>query len=248
MMHAGASTRVAVWSGPRNVSTALMRAWGSRADTVVVDEPFYAHYLQHTGRAHPGRASIMAAGEVRWRSVVAQLTGGVPEGRAIYYQKHMAHHLFPFMEGSWMEVLRHVLLIREPRAMLASLLRVLPGVTLPETGLPQQVRLLAYLQQRGQTVPVVVARDVLRDPPGLLRALCQKLGVPFTPEMLTWAPGLRPTDGVWAAHWYSRVAESTGFEPYRPSTAVLPATAEPLLAACQPLYDQLYAQRLVSEG
>lgn len=234
-----------MWSGPRNISTALMRAWEARGDTWVVDEPFYAHYLLVTGADHPGREEVVAAGETDWRVVAERLSGPVPEGREIFYQKHMAHHLLPDMEGEWLERLSHAFLIRDPREMLTSLVRVTPEPALEDTGLPQQVSLFHRVREAtGRTPPVVDARDVLEDPAGVLAALCEALGVAWTERMLSWDAGPRETDGVWAKHWYAAVERSTGFRPWRPKREPVPERLADLEAACLPLYDELHTHRL----
>jgi len=237
--------RIALWSGPRNISTALMRSWGARPDTVVVDEPLYAHYLAVTGRAHPGREAVIARGETDWRAVVDRLTGPIPDGASIYYQKHMAHHLLPDMERTWVQALRNAFLIRAPREMLTSLVEVLPEPTLSDTGLPQQWDLFRRLRrERGTPPPVVRARDVLTAPRATLGALCEALDVPFREAMLSWEPGPRDTDGVWAEHWYDAVYDSTGFRPYEPKDAPVPDRLEGLLAECRTLYANLCDHRL----
>ena len=241
--------RIAVWSGPRNISTALLRSWGSRPDTYVCDEPLYAHYLQATGIAHPGRDEIMAAHDTDWRAVVKWLTGPIPEGRSIFYQKQMAHHLLPEIDRGWIGSLRNAFLIRDPAEMLASLAEVLPQPRLEDTGLPQQCELFDSLARdsggaASLTPPVIDARDVLQDPEGMLRRLCAALDVPWSDAMLSWEPGPRPTDGVWARHWYGNLLASTRFQPYRPRREPLPARLEPLLAVCRPYYERLYTHRL----
>ena len=241
--------RIALWSGPRTLSTALMRSWGSRADTVVADEPLYAHYLDATGRAHPGRDEIIAHYETDWRAVVDRLTGPIPDGASIYYQKHMTHHLLPDMETDWVLALRNAFLVREPREMLRSLAEVLPAPTLSDTGLPQQWTLFQTLhRERGTPPPVVQARDVLEAPRAVLGALCDALGVPFRDAMLSWESGPRETDGIWAEHWYDSVYDSTGFRPYRPKDTPLPARLAPLHETCRPLYEKLHSHRLSSHS
>src|SRR4051794_26331482 len=206
---------IAMWSGPRNISTALLRSWGNRPDTFVTDEPLYAHYLQATGLPHPGAAEVIASQDADWRKVTAWLTGAVPEGKQIWYQKHMAHHLLPGIGREWLAGLTHCFLIREPREMLTSLVHFIPQPVLEDTGLPQQAALFAEERERtGRTPPVLDAREVLEDPRGLLESLCGALDVPFREEMLSWAPGRRATDGVWAKHWYAAVERSTTFQPY----------------------------------
>ncbi|MGH8131199.1 MAG: HAD family hydrolase [Steroidobacteraceae bacterium] len=239
------TTRIAMWSGPRNISTAMMRAFGSRPDTTVIDEPLYAHYLKVTGVAHPGREQVLAAHESDWEKVATTLTGPNPDGRAIWYQKHMAHHLLPMIRRDWLDRLTHAFLIREPDAMLASLVKTFPGAGLADTGLVQQCEILDRVADRlGRAPPVVLASDVLKNARELLTALCDALGIPFLPEMLAWAPGPRATDGAWAPYWYAAVEASSGFEPYRLEPVELPAALAALLDECRPWYEKLYALRL----
>ncbi len=239
--------RIAMWSGPRNVSTALLRSFGSRADTVVCDEPFYAHWLRETGTPHPGSEQIQRVHETDWQRVSKQLTARLPAGKSVFYQKHMAHHLLPERERSWMAGMNHAFLIREPRAMLASLCEVVPQPSLLDTGLPQQVQLFEQLLAQGATPPVIDSADLLRQPGPMLRALCERLNLSYDPSMLTWETGPRDTDGCWSVHWYASVMASTGFEPYRPSRKPLPRSLAPLADACEPLYQSLFNHRLVPE-
>ena len=172
-------THIAMWSGPRNISTAMMRSFGSRPDTAVSDEPLYAHYLKVTGVAHPGRDDVLAAHESDWRRVATELTGPVPGGRAIWYQKHMAHHLLPMIERGWLDRLTHAFLIREPDEMVASLLKTFPGAALADTGLAQQCEIFDRVTERlGRAPPVVLASDVLKDPRAGLVDSCN--GLPAT--------------------------------------------------------------------
>lgn len=238
------TTRIAAWSGPRNISTALMRSWGSRTDTAVVDEPLYAHWLQATGAPHPGRDEIVRAYPTSWREVVDQLTGPVPGGRPIWFQKHMTKHVTEEVELGWLDGFRHLFLIRDPAEVVVSFAKV-SQVDLDETGLPQQVRLFEHVTETtGRVPPVVDARDVLTAPRSMLEAVCAALDVPFDPAMLTWEAGRRPTDGIWAPYWYAAVERSTGFEPYRPTTTEVPDHLTGLLARCQPLYERLARHRL----
>jgi hypothetical protein len=239
--------RLAMWSGPRNISTALMRSWGNRADTIVCDEPFYAHYLKSTGiTTHPGFQEIIDHHEADWDKTVEWLTGPLPAGKSIFYQKHMAHHMLRDRDYSWTDSVTNCLLIREPREMITSLAEFLPQPTLEETGLPHQAWLLDYLTTKNGEPPIVLdAKDVLLDPPRMLRLLCQRLGVDFTDEMLHWPPGLRTTDGVWAKFWYTKVAESTTFNRYSRKEVEVPKRLMPLLAVCEKIYDRLYSHRLI---
>jgi hypothetical protein len=231
--------RIAMWSGPRNISTALMRSFGARTDTVVVDEPFYAYFLAETGLDHPGRDRVLASQSTDWREVAAALAGPLPDGIKIHYQKHMAHHLLPGIDRSWLGALTNAYLIRDPDEVVGSYARVREEPTLDDLGFRQQVEL--YREHGG---PVVDARDVLDDPAGTLAALCAALGIPFDEHMLRWEPGPRPTDGVWAPYWYASVERSTGFAPYRAPTGPLPGHLRPLADAARPLYEELHAVRL----
>jgi len=237
--------RVAMWSGPRNISTALLRSWGNRPDTTVVDEPLYAYYLKRTGLDHPGAEEVIARHESDWKRVVDWLTGPVPEGKAVWYQKHMAHHLLPEVDRSWLDRVTNTFLIREPSEMITSLVKVLPNPRLEDTGLPQQAEIFEQVRgATGSTPPVIDARDVLENPRALLERLCERLGLPFDEAMLSWPPGLRPTDGVWAKYWYANVEKSTGFQPYTPKNEPVPKRLESVLDACETLYQRLYEHRL----
>jgi hypothetical protein len=242
----GEVLRLAMWSGPRNLSTAFMRSWGNREDTLVVDEPFYAHYLDYTGLDHPGRDEVVAAHERDWRRVVTALLAPVPEGIEILYQKQMSHHLLPHMGREWLGSMTHAFLVRDPKPMLASLGEKLGEFDLLATGLPQQVEIFDYVvRSTGRIPPVVDAADLLAAPEQILRALCSALEIEFSTRMLSWPPGPRTTDGVWAKHWYQRVERSTGFEL---QAADEPTALDGRLAAiereCRPLYAKLREHRL----
>jgi hypothetical protein len=242
------SLRIAMWSGPRNISTALMRSWGNRPDTFVCDEPFYAHYLVQTKLAHPGADEVIRDQENDWRKVAAWLTGPIPESKTIFYQKHMAHHLLPNMERGWLDHVTNCFLIREPREMLTSLLHFLPQPTLADTGLPQQVEIFRQVQERsGRTPPALDARDVLDNPRRSLGLLCDALNVPFTEAMLSWPSGPRKTDGVWAKYWYAAVEKTTTFQPYKPKDEPVPTPLKELLGQCEDLYGELHRHRLHGE-
>lgn len=245
----GVTIRIAMWSGPRNISTALMRSWESRADCAVTDEPLYGHYLStlDPGRraAHPGAGEVMASQSTDWREVAAALTGPVPGGRPVWYQKHMAHHLSPGMDTGWVHGLTNCFLIRDPAAMIASFAKVIPDPRPEDLGLPQQVALFEAVRTRTGRVPGVIdAADVLADPPTALAGLCRAVGAAWDPAMLSWAPGPRETDGVWGPHWYGRVYTSTGFERAVGEAAEVPARLRGVLEACEGMYGALVAHRL----
>jgi Sulfotransferase domain len=231
-----------MWSGPRTVSTALMRAWENRQDTVVVDEPLYAFYLAATGLDHPGRDEVIASQPTSWETVVRGLASDpLPAGVAVAYAKHMTHHVLASVDLAAFAPFRHAFLIREPRALLASYAKVRSAPTLSDLGLRQQARLF---EEFGG--PVIDSSDLLAAPEAVLRALCAALGVPFTAAMLSWPAGPRPSDGVWAPHWYDSVRRSTGFAPPRPAATPpdLGPGLEPLLEACLPYYEKLRENRI----
>ncbi len=242
---AASQLRLAMWSGPRNISTAMMRAWGNRPDAVVLDEPFYGYYLAATGLDHPGRHDIIASQPSDWRDVVAALTDPVPGGKAIVYQKHMTHHLLEAVDRAWLAEMTNCFLIRDPVEVLASYARVRSAVTLEDLGLPQQVEIFEAERAHGGAVPPVLdARDVLEHPRALLERLCAAVGIAFDERMLCWPPGRRDTDGVWAEHWYAKVEVTTGFAPYRAPTEPLADVLKPLAEAAAPYYRWLYEHRM----
>jgi hypothetical protein len=237
--------RIAMWSGPRNISTALMRSWGNRPDTFVCDEPFYAHFLRETGRNHPGADEVIAHQENDWRKVAAWLTGPIPEGKAIFYQKQMSHHLLPHIERGWLDRVTSCFLIREPREVITSYIKKAPDPEAQDTGFPQLAEIFTWVREHaGQTPPILDARDVLGNPRRMLGLLCDALGVEFSERMLSWPPGLRPTDGIWAKHWYAEVVNSTSFQPYQPKPDAVPERLVAVYDQCCTYYQMLYPHRL----
>jgi len=244
-----APLRVAMWSGPRNISTAMMRAWENRGDCAVSDEPLYAAYLATTGLDHPGRDDVIAAGDTDWRSVVAALTTGpAPDDQPVWYQKHMTHHLLPGMDTEWVHGLRNVLLIRDPAQVVESYLKSRASIAPADIGLLQQVTLWQAITERSGVAPLVIdADDFLQAPGAYLQAVCAALGIPFTERMLAWPAGPRESDGIWAPHWYDVVWRSTGFEPWRQRQPQLTGHALSVAEACRPAYEQLHAVRLLTK-
>lgn len=237
--------RLAVWSGPRNISTALMRSWGNRPDTLVCDEPFYAHYLKETGINHPGANEVIQHHDTDWREVIDYLLGPVPDGKRIFYQKHMNKHMLPHIDISWIDRVTNCFLIREPREMITSFIKVVPNPVIDDFGLIEQVNMFNRLRETSGAVPIVVdAKDILQNPRKILGLWCERLGVEFMEEMLHWPPGIRETDGVWAKYWYDSVIHSTGFAPYQPKREEVPKPLRQLLKQCNELYDILHQHRL----
>lgn len=236
--------RIAMWSGPRNISTAMMRAFGNRGDCSVVDEPFYAHYLAQSGLDHPGRDEIVERGETDWRRVVDALTGPVPHDRPVFYQKHMTHHMLPHIGHDWFDRVEHVFLIRDPREVLISYLKSRPHATAADIGVLQQADLYDEVTASRGAPPVIDADEFLKRPEAHLRALCAQLGIAFTQRMLNWPAGPRDSDGIWAPFWYDAVLKSTGFEPWRERDLAVADAHRDVIDACMPSYRRLFDRRL----
>lgn len=245
--------RIAMWSGPRNISTALMRAFENRPDCAVVDEPFYGYYLKTTGLEHPAGAAIMASMSCDWREVARQLCEELPATAnpascAVVYQKHMTQHILPAMDMGWTDGLQNCFLIREPRRIIASYAKVRPQFAIEELGFPQQWALFERVADRlGKAPPVIDSARSLGDPEGVLRSLCARVDVPFSESMLHWPAGTRASDGVWAPHWYAAVERTTGFEPINevPLEEVpVPAGCEAMCAEAEEVYARLLEHAL----
>lgn len=237
--------RIAMWSGPRNLSTAMMYAFAARGDCTVVDEPFYANYLLQTGIDHPMRAEIVAAQPTDPALVVATLLGdGVPE-RPIVYQKHMCQHMIDNVSRDWMPACTNVFLIRHPARVVASYARKREGPSAADLGFSRQAELFDGLAQRTGSAPLVIDSTDIRARPGpMLQALCRALGIPFTPAMLSWPSGPKPFDGVWAPHWYGAVHRSTGFDGAEGPLPTLEPRYQALAEAALPEYARLAQFRL----
>jgi hypothetical protein len=236
-----------MWSGPRNISTAMMRSFENRPDTAVIDEPFYAAYLAATGIDHPLREESLAAQPTDWREVVKIVLGPIPENRSLFYQKHMTHHMQPAFGLEWIARCRNAFLIRAPEDVLASYTEKRSEVTLDDIGFVQQSEIFDREAVRlGHAPPVIDAADVLAEPQRTLSALCRALDIPFTDRMLHWPAGRRPTDGAWAPAWYDAVERSTGFaHPRAPvSFKNLRDDLKPIALAARPHYERLLHYRL----
>ena len=237
--------RIAMWSGPRNLSTAMMRSFGSRADTFVSDEPFYGSFHKITGADHPMREETIAAMDCDWTSVMQTLRGDPPDGSPIWYQKHMWHHMAGPIGYEDFAGFTHAFLIREPERMIASYLRKRETAAFANFGMDRQAEFFEREADRlGHAPPVIDANDVLANPPGVLFKLCEALGIPGDPAMLSWAPGRRETDRPWAPHWYGAVERSTGFGPPEAEPVHLPPDAQRVADRCRPYYDRLAAYRI----
>jgi hypothetical protein len=239
------TVHIAMWSGPRNLSTAMMRSFGSRSDTFVSDEPFYGAFLKDSGAGHPMRDEIIGAMDCDWPSLMRSLGGPAPDGSSVWYQKHMWHHMVGPIGYQDFTGFTHAFLIREPERMIASYLRKRESAAFEDFGLERQAEFFERESDRlGHAPPVVDAGDILANPEAVLSELCETLGIPWDKAMLAWEPGPRSTDGPWAPHWYATVEASSGFGPPETDPVELPDDARRLADRCRPFYDRLASHRI----
>lgn len=232
-----------MWSGPRNLSTAMMRSFGARADTAVSDEPFYGAYLKHTGDDHPMAAEVIAAMDCDWNSAAAALSG--PCAQPVWYQKHMVHHMAGPVQLADLPGFTHAFLIRAPERVITSYAQKREVVTAQGLGFAKQRAWFeAEADRLGHAPPVVDSADVLADPAGTLARLCAALGIAWDAAMLHWPAGPRASDGVWAPHWYGRVLASTGFDGREEKLPALMGEAARVRDECRPHYEFLSAHKL----
>jgi len=239
------TVRIAMWSGPRNLSTAMMRSFGSRSDTFVSDEPFYGAYLQQTRDPQPMAEEVIASMDCDWRSVARTMAGPCPTGVPIWYQKHMAHHMVGPIDHEDLPGVRHAFLIRDPARVVASYAAKRVAVRPEHLGVERQVEYFEREADRlGHAPPVIDSADILRDPARMLGRLCEALGIAWDPAMLRWKPGIRETDGVWGSHWYDAVASSTGFGEPDNRPVDLDGEARRVADHCRPFYERLAEHRI----
>ena len=234
-----------MWSGPRNISTAMMRAWENRLDTFVVDEPFYAHYLSKNRVEHPGREEVLLNGEIDSYKVSQGLVKDISNSHKIYYQKHMTHHLLDSVNRDWMKDVINCFLIRNPKDMIISYSKIHSDITRDLLGIEQQKEIFDYVQNfTGEVPPVIDAKDVLLDPRGVLTKFCNRIGIDFSEKMLNWPKGSRDTDGIWGKYWYNNVINSTGFNPYTVKNSEVPDEYKSIYKESLKLYEDLHYLRI----
>ena len=240
--------RIAMWSGPRNISTVMMRSFENRLDTVIIDEPFYAHYLDKTGLDHPGKDEVLASQSIDWHDVAKMCTGKIPDDKPIWYQKHMAQHNLEGCDLSWIKDVTNCFLIRDPKYVIASYGKRFPVENERLLGFIQQEELLKMIEgQTGRTPPILDSKDILMNPEGMLKKLCEMVGIEFSEKMLNWPAGKRDSDGVWAPYWYNRVEESTKFKPYFEKEIELDDGLISIYQKCKLHYDILWEKRIKNE-
>lgn len=223
-----------------------MRAFSSRPDTTVSDEPFYASYLARIGLDHPGRAEVLASQPQDWRTVAENLSAGpAPQPCKVWYQKHMGQHMTPEMMGDWLLAFDHIFLIRHPGRVITSYRKVIPEMSLAETGLTWQGLLFDLIREkRGITPPVIRAEDLRVQPESTLRALCSALDLDWDPAMLSWPAGPHPQDGVWAEYWYANTWSTTGFDTALSPEGAPPEPDVPFFQEAMKIYGRLEAAAL----
>tara|TARA_B100001029_G_scaffold171306_1_gene168012 strand:+ start:144 stop:854 length:711 start_codon:yes stop_codon:yes gene_type:complete len=235
-----------MWSGPRNISTALMYSFHNRSDCFVSDEPLYANFLKSSGVRHPGYEQIIEYYETDLEVLLASLTGPIPNDKRIWYQKHMCHHVGKASDLSWLRSLKNCFLIRDPAEVISSLSRITDSINLHMTGLPQQMTILNYVEMNCQGKnPIVDSRDILESPREMLQSLCENIDIPFSEDMLSWKRGPKDCDGIWAKHWYSSVWQSSGFIPYEKRDMHLSEEHQKVLSEATPIYNELRRNRLI---
>ncbi|GLQ05714.1 sulfotransferase-like domain-containing protein [Sneathiella chinensis] len=238
-------TRLSMWSGPRNISTAMMRSFGNRSDCLPVDEPYYAWYLKKTGLDHPMKEAVIASQPTRWQTVTDTLNGPLSDGKTLLYIKHMSQHMLDEIDLSALAHHTHCFLLRDPRLVIASFAAKWDQVSADATGFERQVELYTYFAAHSPNPVVVVeGEDILRQPREMLELLCQECGLPFDEAMLEWPSGPHPADGVWGKHWYGAVEASTGFQKYTPREVELPPALEKLADQLRPSYEAMKARKI----
>lgn len=230
-----------MWSGPRNISTAMMRAWENRADTFVTDEPFYAHYLAHTNTTHPGQEEILASQPNDWQTVVEHCLSTEQPDCTIHYQKHMTHHILPHISLDWLDRVINIFLIRAPDAVVASYSKSRPNLNADDLGFIQQTRLFNKVTELSGEIPLVIdSNKLLHKPQQAMQTICNHCSIRFDDAMLCWPAGKRTSDGVWAPYWYKSVEASTGFESPKEKPAIqLERYQQQIVDQCLPHYERM---------
>ena len=240
------SNFIAMWSGPRNISTALMRSFENRSDCFVSDEPFYSYFLHKTGLKHPLRDEIIKSGLNDYNEIIKYITGPIPYSKKIWYQKHMAHHILPGLDMNWIKNMKNCLLVRHPSDVILSYSKKNEINSIQQLGYLQQIDIYEMLSQEIGTPPIIVdAQDLLQEPKKMLIEICENLKIKFDEKMLSWPSGARKTDGIWGKHWYKHVEVSTGFKPYLKTNRIIPSKYQGLYDNCMKYYDFLYQNRVI---
>ena len=233
--------KIACWSGPRNISTALMRSWSSRSDSFVSDEPFYACYLKEQQLKHPMYKEIIEHYPNKYEDVIRSLTSEIPNGKEHWYQKHMAHHLIDLNNIDWIEKFQNCILIRHPKDVINSYIKKNKLRKVEDLGYPQQYQIIQYLQDKG-IVPIVIDSNILlNNPKNILSKWCDHINIKFDTSMLSWSRGSKSTDGIWWEHWYENVIDSTHFTHFKKKDIKIDQEFYPIYKESLEIYKKMYS-------
>ena len=240
--------KIGMWSGPRNISTALMRSFENRSDTAVLDEPFYAYFLNETGIKHPIYKQVIQTYETSWKNISNTLTGPIPNGKSIWYQKLMTHHWVKNAPLDWLEKIHNCFLIRNPKQVIISYLKIHNNITPELIGLPQQLHIFNTVVKKTNKIPIVISsEDILENPKLMLELLCNLLDIPFSDQMLQWPKGTRDSDGIWGEYWYKNVVQTTSFKKPLNQTEKMSDRLANLLEECMSYYKQMEKYKISNE-
>ncbi len=235
-----------MWSGPRNISSALMRSFENRSDCFVSDEPFYSYFLAKTKLKHPLYQEIIQSGFTDYNQIIKYITGPIPSSKKIWYQKHMAHHILEGNNMKWVKHMKNCLLIRHPSDVILSYLQKNKLENIEQLGYLQLIQIYKILTEELNIHPIIIdAEDLLSKPEDMLNLLCKNLGIKFDKKMLSWSVGIRKTDGVWSKHWYKNVEASNGFNPFNKTDRKIPVKYRIINDKCMELYNFLYERRMI---
>ena len=237
---------IAMWSGPRNISTALMRSFENRSNCFVSDEPFYSYFLHKTRLKHPLRDEIIKSGLIDYNEIIKYITGPIPSSKKLWYQKHMAHHILPGLDMNWIKNMRNCLLIRHPSEVILSYSKKNEINSIQQLGYSQQIGIYKMLSEEIGNPPIIIdAQDLLQEPKKMLINICENLRIKFDEKMLSWPLGSRETDGIWGEYWYKQVEDSVGFKPYIKTDRIIPSKYQIIYDKCMRHYDFLYQNRII---
>ena len=240
------SNFIAMWSGPRNISTALMRSFENRSDCFVSDEPFYSYFLYKTGLKHPLSDEVINSGLIHYDKIIKYITGPIPSSKNIWYQKHMAHHILEGENIDWIKNMKNCLLIRHPSDVILSYSKKNEINNIQQLGYLQQIEIYKMLTEELGIPPIIIdAQDLLVEPKKMLIEICEILRIKFDKKMLSWSQGSRKTDGIWGKHWYKQVEASTGFKPYIKTNRIISPKYQSLYDECIQYYEFLYQNRII---
>jgi len=240
--------RISMWSGPRNISTALMRSFENRSDTAVIDEPFYSFFLKNTGIKHPIYKEVIEKYDSSWNNITNTLIGSIPNNKNIWYQKLMTHHWVDNQPLDWTINTINCFLIRNPKNVILSYLKIYKDVTPELIGLPQQIKIFNYVIKKTNKIPTVISsEDILKTPKLMLKKLCHLLEIPFLEQMLSWPMGPRDSDGIWGKYWYRNVVKTSSFSNPPKKNEKFPKEFSSLLDECNEYYKQIEKYKITND-